>query len=177
MNDTLHLYYLRNRVAQTLNGLSRTREDFCGLRYPATMAIYKGVILDILGVYFSSLEPKFLAPTEEQVGNTPGNEFAAYHQNVPKLSYMMLLVSLRRRGTSRPPLARIQDAVCVQDRRSSFGKNRQKPNQICNNNRLWLMTNPKVSTLRKVAKQIGPSRGTYITTALPLFSKRSGFNK
>ena len=47
-NVTPHLDYLRSRVALTLNGLSRIGGAFWGLRYPATMTIYKGVIVSIL---------------------------------------------------------------------------------------------------------------------------------
>ena len=45
---TPHLDYLKNRVALSLNGLSRVGGAFWGLRYPATLTIYKGVILGIM---------------------------------------------------------------------------------------------------------------------------------
>ena len=47
-NVTPHLDYLRNRITLALNGLSRIGGAFWGLRYPATMSIYKGVVVGIL---------------------------------------------------------------------------------------------------------------------------------
>lgn len=45
---TPHLAYLKDRVTLSLNGLSKIGGAFWGLRYPATMTIYKGVVLGIL---------------------------------------------------------------------------------------------------------------------------------